>query len=306
MSEYGEALTLREAGFLNENILLLTPQYDEEIISALVDNNITLTVDSYENAKLYSKISEENKKVSKVHVKVDTGFGRFGFLPQNKEEIVKTLKLSNLEFEGIYSHFSCSFEKKYNITKKQLEVFKSILSYLDEFEFSFKIRHIANSCAALRFPETHFDAVRLGSALIGRLPVVTNVKLNKIGHLESSVLTVKELPLKWNIGYANVYKTDKKSNVAIIPVGYKDGFMTIKADDTFRIKDVIRYIVNNLKSFNKKTYVEINGKKARLVGRVGMYNIVADVTGLDVKAGDKVKLNINPLIVNSNITRQFR
>ncbi len=306
VSEYTEAIKLRENGFLNEDILLLTPQYDDEIIAKLINLGIILTVDSYENGKKYSLCAIGEEKSLRAHIKVDTGFGRFGFQVDNKEEIIKTLKLTNVEFEGIYSHFSCSFEKKYKITKKQFDKFISILNYLKEFDIDFKIKHIANSCGALRFPETRLDAVRLGSALLGRLPVSDNLGLKKIGYLESNVLCVKTLPSGSNVGYANTYKTGRVTDIAVIPVGYKDGFMTIKADDTFRIKDVIRYIVNNLRSTGKRTFVDIKGNKVPLIGRVGMYNIVADVTGTDVKEGDKVILNINPLLVNSSIKREYR
>ena len=81
---------------------------------------LTLTLDSYENGELYSSICEKLGKTIDVHIKIDTGLGRFGFSYDNKEEIVKALRLKNLNYLGIYSHFSSSFEKKYKITKKQL------------------------------------------------------------------------------------------------------------------------------------------------------------------------------------------
>ena len=153
----------------------------------------------------------------------------------------------------------------------------------------------------MQFPETHLDAVRLGSALLGRLPVFNEYNLKKIAYLESEVLSVRRLSGDHNIGYGNTYKTRGVTDIAIIPVGYKDGFMTEKSQDTFRIRDVLRTMFNDLKAFNRKYYVEINGKNYRIVGRVGMYNTVVDVTGSQVKKGDKVKLNINPLLINSNI-----
>ena len=82
--------------------------------------------------------------------------------------------------------------------------------------------------------------------------------------------------------------------------------MTEKSQDTFRIRDVLRAVYNNVKSFGKKNYVNINGTNYKIVGRVGMYNTVADVTGGNVKPLDKVTLNINPLLANSNITREYR
>lgn len=306
VSDYEEALCLRENGFTDESILLLTPVYNEETVTQMVENNITLSVESYENAKVYSLVAERLDKQITCHIKLDTGMGRFGYQSCDKEEIVKTMKFSNIDFEGIYSHFSCAFEKKYNITKKQFEEFNKIINYLESFEFEFKIKHIANSSAALRFPETRLDAVRLGSALLGRLPVAPGCDLKRIAYMESEVLSVRTLKANQNIGYGNTYKTKGVTDTAIIPVGYNDGYMVEKANDTFRLIDVLRYMFNNLKSIGKKTFVEINGEKARVIGRVGMYNIVADVTGMNVKIGDKVKLSINPILADSDIIREFR
>lgn len=306
VSEVCEALKLRKEGFKDETILLLTPTSKEEEISELAKNNITLTLDSYENAELYSSVCESLGLTLDVHIKIDTGFGRFGFSYHNKEEIVKSLRLKNLNYIGIYSHFSSAFEKKYKITKKQFENFLSVVSYLETFDFKFEIKHIANSSAALRFENTRLDAVRLGSALLGRIPVLNTLKLRKIAYLESEVLSVKTLQPDSNIGYGNTYKTKGITDIAIVPVGYKDGFMTEKSQDTFRLRDVLRSIYNNLKSYGKKNYANINGTNYKIVGRVGMYNTVLDVTGGNVKVTDKVILNINPLLANSNITRDFR
>ena len=222
VSEVCEALQLRKEGFLSETILLLTPTSKEEEISELIKNNITLTLDSYENGELYSSICENLGKTIDVHIKIDTGFGRFGFSYDNKEEIVKALRLKNLNYLGIYSHFSSSFEKKYDITKKQFENFLSVVSYLETFDFKFEIKHIANSSAALRFENTRLDAVRLGSAIIGRIAVANTLNLRKIAYMESEVLSVRTLKADSNIGYGNTYKTKGITDIAIIPVGDKD------------------------------------------------------------------------------------
>lgn len=306
VSEASEALALREAGLLNEDILLLTPQYNENIVESLIVNKITLTVDSISSAELYNRMCEKLDKTVNAHIKIDTGFGRFGFSSLNKEEIIKALRVKGINFTGIYSHFSCAFEKKYNYTKKQFKEFLDLITYIEGFDFKFEIKHIANSSAALKFPETRLDAVRLGSAILGRIPVATALPLKKIAFMESEVISIKSLEADHNIGYGNTYKTKTITDIAVIPVGYKDGFMTEKSCDTFRVRDVLRNVYNNLKSLYKKHYVEINGKRFRIVGRVGMYNIIVDITGSDVKTGDAVKLNINPLLINSGLLREYR
>ena len=306
VSEAEEAVKLKDAGFLEEKILLLTPQHDEEVIKALIEKDVILTVSSFDNALSYSKIAEGMEKQAIAHIKLDTGFGRFGFSDENKEEVVKTLRLKNLSCPGIYSHFSCAFEKQYSITKKQFNKFTELVSYIESFDFKFEIKHIANSSAALRFPETRLDAVRLGSAILGRLPIPNVYGLKKLAWMETEVIAVKTLKADCNIGYGNTYSTKTITDIAIVPIGYKDGYMTEKSPDIFRLRDIIRMMVNSLKMWGKKIYVEINGKSYKLLGRVGMYNIVVDVTGSNVKVGDTVKLNINPLLINSNIEKEYR
>ncbi len=306
VSEVEEAMKLREEGFVEEKILLLTPQYKDEVIKALIEKDIVLTVSSFENALSYSRIAESLEKNAKAHIKLDTGFGRFGFSDENKEEVIKTLRLKNLDCPGIYSHFSCAFEKQYNITKKQFNKFMKLVSYIEAFDFKFEIKHIANSSAALRFPETRLDAVRLGSAILGRLPIPNTYGLKKLAWMETEVLAVKTLKADCNIGYGNTCSTKTITDIAIVPIGYKDGYMTEKSPDTYRLRDILRMIVNALRMWRKKNFVEINGVSYKLLGRVGMYNIVVDVTGSDVKVGDTVKLNINPLLINSNIEKEYR
>ena len=303
VSEPEEAFSLRQ-NEVDGNILLLTPVTEQLLAERLIGQNVILTIHSYENAKLYESAALNIDRIAPVHIKVDTGFGRFGF--QDMQEIPKVFKLKNLSFDGIYSHFSCSFEKKYQITKQQFEKFLNVLSYLETLGIEIPLKHIANSSAALRFPETRMDAVRIGSAFLGRLSCPVSLSLNRIAYLESEVLTTSELPAQHNIGYANTYATKRPTKIAVIPVGYKDGYMVEKSRDTFRPIDILRYLYQDVRQLGKKTWVEIDGKQYPLLGRVGMYNIVADITGTDIKSGDIVKCSVNPILIDNQISREFR
>lgn len=303
VSEPEEAFSLRK-NEVDGNILLLTPVTEQPLAEQLIEQNVILTIHSYENAKLYESVALNIDRIAPVHIKVDTGFGRFGF--QDMQEIPKVFKLKNLSFDGIYSHFSCSFEKKYQITKQQFEKFLNVLSYLETLGIEIPMKHIANSSAALRFPETRMDAVRIGSAFLGRLSCPTSLSLNRIAYLESEVLTTSELPAHHNIGYANTYATKRPTKIAVVPVGYKDGYMVEKSRDTFRPIDILRYLYQDVRQLGKKTWVEIDGKQYPLLGRVGMYNIVADITGTDIKSGDIVKCSVNPILIDNQIPREFR
>lgn len=307
VSDISEAQTLRGAGF-NQPVLLLTSTSDDDEVDKILELDLTATVGSLSALyKLAERARSKNKSCA-VHIKLETGFGRYGFLENEAEELASLLQSAEvkdcLRAEGIYSHFSFSFGKRDDSVKKQLKLFQKIVSYLESRGLQFKIKHIANSCAALRFPYTRLDAVRIGSAFLGRLPLVDTFGLKKIGQLVASISEIKLLPPNHNIGYADTYKTRRDTKIAVINVGYKDGFGVQKMQDVFRIRDILRTMLSMRPG--KRICVYINDKKVNLLGRIGMYNVIADVTALDgLKINDIVRLPCNPVLLSSHIERVY-
>ena len=154
----------------------------------------------------------------------------------------------------------------------------------------------------------HLNAVRVGSAFLGRLSFKNSLGLKKIAYLESEVSEIKELPSKFNIGYSNTFETKKKTKVAIIPCGYMDGVNITNNKDMFRRIDKLRYIVRDIKDFFKKQSINviINDTKCNVLGRVGTYHLTCDITNKDIKIGDKVKISINSKFVNTEVGREYR
>jgi alanine racemase len=298
VSESREALALKENGF--SDILLMTPENDADILSELIEKEIILTIGSLETLDIICRLKAEKKP--KVHIKVDTGFGRFGFSYKNIDDILSAFLCKNIIVDGIFSHFSCSFEKKYKITRLQNERFKAVIKQLSENGYILNRIHIANSCGALRFSDTHFNAVRIGSAFLGRLPVLSQIKLNKIGYLKTKVIDTNTILKGENIGYGNVYTAKSNIKTATVAIGYKDGFGVIKSNDTFRFIDILRYIYGNLKSFNKQQYLYKN--ENLILGRIGMYSTTILNTNC-LKPNDEVLVDVNPLFIDSNITREY-
>lgn len=305
VSELQEALTLRENGFEND-IMLLTSTSNEEEVEVIVRNNIMPTVGSLNSAVAVNEAGKKLGVMVNVHLKIDTGFGRFGFLYNQMDTLCDILKLlTNVNVVGTYSHFSSSFIKKPKVMESQLERFLSCIKELKQKGFETGMLHIAASCAFLRYQNTHLDAVRIGSAFLGRVPVKNKYNLRRVGYMKSRVIELKDLPKDYYIGYANTFKTKGPTKIAIVPVGYKDGFGVEKSKDTFRFRDILRYMLSDFRSFKKCIYVTVNGKKARVLGRISMYNIIVDVTNIDIQLGDEVILDINPILVDSSINREF-
>jgi alanine racemase len=305
VSEIQEAITLRDNGFDNK-ILLLTSTSLEHEAELIAQNNIMATIGSVNSAVTMNEMGKKLGIVIDVHLKIDTGFGRFGFLPEQIDNYYSLLKsLENIRIVGTYSHLSNSFAKKPKLVQGQFEKFLKCIEGLKQNGVGTGLLHIANSCAFLRFDSMHLDAVRVGSALLGRIPIENKYGLHKIGYLKSKIIEFKDLPAKYSIGYANTFRTTRPVRIGIVPVGYKDGFGVEKTRDTFRFIDILRYIYHDLKLYHKKMFVRVNGKKARILGRISMYNIIIDLTGIEAEIGDNVLLDVNPVLIESSIKREL-
>jgi len=300
-----EAIKLRENGITSKIMMLHSTAIEEDLLT-LLNYDILPTIGSFEALNMLDKISKENNLPLYAQLKIDTGFGRFGFLPQDMLKLIDELKSKpNIGIVGTFSHFSSAFNEKTDYTEKQFNIFNKCVSMLSDSGIEPGIRHICNSSAFLTKLHMHLDAVRIGSALLGRILVQNAIELNKIGYMISSVEDIKTLPADHFIGYSNTHKTKKETTIGIVPVGYLDGLELKKGQDCFKLIDTLREIYNKIKSFDKKIYVEINNKKVPILGKIGTNNIVIDLTDTNAKINDIVKLDINPMVVRPDMERIF-
>ena len=308
VSTVEEAIKLREAG-IKEDILMMSSTCIAEDIKQLIENNIIITLGSEMSIKIADEIAKNLNIEVRAHLKIDTGFGRYGYIYNNLGKLVNTLKeTTNIKIEGTFSHFSQSYAKNEKWTKIQFARFVAAVSYLENNKIEPGIVHICNSSAFLRYPNMHLNAVRIGSAFLGRIAVPNVISLKRIGRLKSQISEVKVLPKGYNIGYSNAFKTKKTTRIAIVPVGYYDGYNVRKHNDSYRTIDKLRYIHTAIKDLfkDKKLKIRIDNKKYRLLGKIGMYHMVIDITGNDkIKIGDEIYLDINPLYLDSSVRREF-
>ena len=310
VSTVEEALKIRQAGITEKEakILMLSSTAVKEDVKTLIENNIILTIGSKEAVDVVDEVGQELEKKIKVHLKIDTGFGRYGFVYTNREEMIKTIKeMKNIKIEGTYTHFSNSYyDDQY--TQTQFKRFIDCIEVLKMNEIETGMLHVCNTSAFIKFPQMHLNAVRIGSAFTGRISFKNNMGLRKIGYLKSNVSEIKELPEKFNIGYSNTYTTKKKTKVAIIPCGYMDGVNIETGRDMFRKVDKLRYIVRDIKDAFKKQqlYVNINGQKCPILGRIGTYHVTVDITGKNININDEAIFNVSLKHVDSGLRREWK
>ena len=269
-----EGEELRANGITSPILVLgYTPRAD---IGALIENNLTQTVFSYDMAKTLSDEAGRLGKTVNIHIKVDTGMGRIGFLssPQSIEEVKMIATLPHLNMEGIFTHFSTADEEDRAYTYKQWHIFEGFLNELREVGIELPIIHAANSAAIMCHSYADLNVVRPGIILYGYYPsgYLQGKVLDLIPAmtLKTQVVHVKELPEGHYVGYGRTYQTHHKTKVATIPVGYADGYSR-------RLGNVGRVL--------------IRGQFAPIIGNICMDQFMVDVSNIDhVSVEDEVVL----------------
>lgn len=286
----------------DEDILVMRSTAIEKEAEVIARNNCIATIGSLSSGKTMDEVSKKLGVKTKCHLKIDTGMGRYGFMPSQVEEAIKCYDFENLEFVGAYTHFSSAFRNE-ELTKAQLALFKDTMEQIKNAGKSVDILHASNSPALFNVEEACLDSVRIGSAFTGRLITKNKTKLNRLGRLEAEVIETKTVPAGYSIGYNGLYKTKRETKIAIVPIGHYDGFGLTKEKE---IAD-LRSVLSQLKRYFKKSqmYVKINGRMYSVIGEIGLSHTAVDITDSDVKIGDIATVDISPLMVNPRIPRIY-
>lgn len=302
VTEVYDVPLLRET-VLDKDILVMRSTCIEDEAEIVANYNCIATIGSLEAAKVMDKVSKKLGKKTKCHLKIDTGMGRYGFLPSQVEDAIKCYDFENLDFCGAYTHFSSAFHNT-ELTKAQLEIFKDTVEQIKKAGKNVGILHCANSPALLNVDGVTLDAVRIGSAFTGR--VITNGKnrLNRLGSLEAEVIETKTVPSGYSIGYNGQFKTKRETKIAIVPIGHFDGFGLEKGKEVADLHSVLSQFKHYLQK--KQLTVNINAKAYNVIGEIGLSHTAVDITGSDVKIGDIASVEISPLMVNPNVPRIYK
>ncbi len=265
-----EAIELRESGVTDKPILCFAP-IDLLDIENYFKYNIIATINDLHKLNELSKITLKNRL--NVHIKIDSGMGRLGIKYDEVKIFIKKIKkIENIKIEGLYTHFATSDEKDKSYSYYQLDNFNKIIFIFRENNITPEIIHAANSGAILDLPEAYFDAVRPGIALYGYYPskeTSESIKLKPVMTLISQITSLKKIKAGESVSYGRLFKADKDSLVATVPIGYADGY--------------------NRNLTNKA--IGIIGKSVvKQIGRVTMDRIMFEITDKNIKLGNKIIL----------------
>ena len=265
-----EALVLRNNGITIPILILGYTPYD--MTDELLNADITFTVFDIEFAKELSKRASCLNKIAKIHIKLDVGMGRIGFLYGYNEiddkktiiDIKEISKLKMLELEGIFTHFPCADEEKTELTYNQFSVFMKAISELENNGIVFKLKHCCNSAALIRFPEMHLDMVRPGIILYGCYPSEfcdnDTISLTPVMELKTKITHLKKLEKGHRISYGGIYETSGCCKIATLGIGYADGFSR-KLSNCYEVL--------------------VNDAKVKIIGRICMDQCMIDVTNVN-------------------------
>ena len=266
-----EALELKKQS-INAHILLLSPLNTNKDMEIAVQNDIIITIDSKINSNIANDLSKKGYNI-KAHIKIDTGFGRYGFLYSDKNVILETINelvKNNIKVEGIFSHFSMAYYKNNKQTLMQYTRFKEVLTYLEKNNINIDLKHICNSPAILNYPEMCLNAARIGSAFTGRVCAEENIGLKKIGELNLNVAEIRTLPKDFTVSYLSTFKTKRETKIAVLQIGTAEGYNVGPKVDMFRVRDKLGRIYQQIKALfiKQKLTAVINEKRYDIIGTV--------------------------------------
>lgn len=307
ISRVGEAELLANYGTQAQLILLSSSDMRDDIERA-VATGATLAAGSLQALSLINETGDRKGKKVNVHLLIDTGFSHSGLREFEYERAANLLPtLRYVAVTGIFTQFAESHAERPLFTELQNERFENAVKFFSKRVGTKLLVHAANSCAAVKYPETRYDAVRIGSGLLGRMPAGVDAGLFKIGRLECDVAEVKLIEKGQYVGYSRQYKTKRKTKLALLHIGISDGLAEGKLPygrkRFSKLKDGMKGLLGVMKDDN--IYGWLNGKKVPVVGKISQHCLALDVTDVDCAVGDVVRFEANPLFVPAGVERKY-
>ena len=272
VADLEEGIKLREGG-ISTPVLVLGP-FTKGQVKAFLHYHLTPTVVEEGMAQELSRMAKNLQRQIGVHINIDTGMGRLGISYERAVSFIEKIRsLEGIRIEGVYTHFSSAEEKDKTFSLLQIERFRRALESLEKRGINPPLKHASNSAAVLDLAESYFNAVRPGLAIYGYYPspfVSRSLTLRPSMSLRCKITFIKRVPSGTSIGYGRSYVTCRATSIAILPIGYANGYPY---------------------SLSNRAEVLVRGRRAPVRGRICMDQTLIDVGHIrEAKVGDEVVL----------------
>lgn len=263
-----EAAQLRESG-VDAPILVISPILPIEAEAAIFFG-LKVLVEREETARALSDMAGKMRTTAQVHLEVDTGLARFGVMPDGATEMAKRVAtLPNLKLEGLSTHFISSSADRAG-TETQIQILERVEAECAAIGIRFDLVHMANSAGAVRFAESRRSLVRIGIAAYGIDPYsLFPGESRPVMTWHARVMALREVPAGATISYSGTYRTERRTRVATLGVGYGDGYP---------------------RAMSNKGFVVLGGKRIPILGLVCMDQVLVDATDIEIELGDVAEL----------------
>lgn len=269
-----EAVILRRHGI--KKPVLILGVVPEASYDGLVEYDIRPSIFRYESAARLSGLAVGADRTVSIHIALDTGMSRIGYPVTEKaaDEVVRISRLPGIRIEGLFTHFARADEKDKTATYRQMELYTRFVTMLADRGLTIPVLHCSNSAGILELPQANFNAVRAGISIYGHYPSEEvekePVHLRPAMELKSTITYIKTIGPGTPVSYGGTYTAERETSIATIPVGYGDGYP---------------------RALSGKADVLIRGRRAPILGRICMDQLMVDTTGIiEAEEGDEVTL----------------
>lgn len=302
VTEPDDVRRLTESSLPIKEILVLRPLADKTEIERIIDDaRVTFTIGACEDMELLCRLALDHNVVVSAHVAIDTGLGRYGLPWNDLEAICRLYNTHNsIKFTGVFTHFSAPGRR--NSVIRQYRRFRRVLQKLDTMGIDPGLRHCASSAVFLLRPEMKMDAVRIGSAFLGRSLGSEYHGLHLVGCCEAQVIAVHEIAAGQTVGYGSSFRALRNMQAAVVDIGtthgLRLGYACGKRSTLSRVSEICGAVK---RAFHGHAIFsgEINDHIVPVIGNVFAECAVVDVTGCDCNVGDTVRFLINPMFIQN-------
>jgi alanine racemase len=306
-----EGLILRKHG-IQALILVMGPVAASQMEEA-IQAGLQLTLSDLVMLKDCAAAAARLQREVQVHLKLETGMGRTGLFEKDLGALAQALKEAEyVRAVGVYTHLARAAQRDKNYTHQQHVIFRRGVEKLEELGISGLWQHICNSAGFLDYPEWHHDFVRIGTLLTGHFPSPSfsgRLKLQDPWVAKARIMQLRTVPKGTFVGYQSIYKTKAETQLAVIPVGYADGFGVQPHFVPQGFWDFIKIVIKNflalLGVYLGQETVSFKGQKIAVAGKIGMQLTVLDMGVVPCQVGDEVILPLRRTLANPRLRRQY-